>query len=506
MNDVIWRARSAQSFRCVLLYSAAGASFASTQASAQSSQGGSLPEPTQSLLDTFISVVNENTSNPQLTSLADRIVAICPQLTLQFDPDFDPTNPEFDTSVDAGREAGTAQGDLVGRCTAAIEVANGVVDGVAPSSVIGALEQIAGEETIALDAVVAGTVRPQTQAIAARVASFSVAPATRLAFRTQWSAPVRFADASDALGYQSDAGNGGFGTEGEIGRGFSGFLTGYYFTGDQDPTSLESGFDFDGYSITGGIDKMFSDKFVLGLAGGYTDTEIDFDDAAGGIETEAYSISGYGVANLSDALQASLMTSYSFVDYRSERNISYSDGRDVIDRTAVGETDATQFAITAAANYTFQSGPISWGPTARFSYLRQHVDGFEETGASGLDLAYNDERSFSVTSGLGLNAAYTASTSAGVFTPYVRAEWEHEYDDDARVFSVRYVADTFAETIANPAAVVVTDAPDRDRARIGAGVAAQFRRGVSGFVDYETVVALENVSSHTISAGLRVEF
>ncbi len=504
MSDVIQRVSRAHSFRCVLLSSAAGLGLAAPHAFAQSS--GSLPEPTQSLLDTFIEVVDANTSNPQLRSIADRIVAICPQLTVQFDPNFDPTNPEFDTSVDAGRESGTSQGDLVGRCTAAIEIANGVVPGVAPSSVIDALQQITGEETIALDAIVAGTVRPQTQAIAARVASFSIAPATRLAFRTQWAEPVRIADAADALGYQSDAGNGGFGTESEIGRGFSAFLTGYYFTGDQDPTSLESGFDFDGYSITGGVDKMISDRFVIGVAGGYTDTGIDFDDAAGGLDTEAYSISGYGVANVSDALQASLMTSYSFIDYRSERNISYNDGRDQVDRTAVGETDATQFALTGALHYTFQSGAFSWGPMARFSYLRQHVDGFEETGASGLNLAYNDERSFSVTSGLGLNAAYSASTAAGVITPYVRAEWEHEYDDDARVFSVRYVADTFAETLTEPAAFIVTDAPDRDRARIGAGVAAQFAGGVAGFIDYETVVALDNVSSHTISAGLRVEF
>ena len=272
-----------------------------------------LPQPTQGLLDTFTSVVNANTSNPQILSLADRIVDICPQLTLQFDPTFDPANPDFNPSVDNGRASGTVQGDLVGRCTAAVEIANGAVPGVDPSAVIGVLGQIAGEEVIALDSVVSGAVRPQSQAIAARIGSFSTAPSVRLAFKTKFAQPVRLANASAALGYATDYqdSSGGFGSSGDLGGGVGGFLTGYYYTGNQDPTALESGFDFDGYAITGGLDYEFAEGLILGVAGGYSDTDIEFDAAAGDISSDAISVSGYGVANIAEALQASLMMSYS---------------------------------------------------------------------------------------------------------------------------------------------------------------------------------------------------
>ena len=471
-----------------------------------------MPAPTQNLLDTFLDVVDANTDNPQILSLADRIVSICPQLTLQFDPNFDPFNPNFDPAVDTGRDTGTTQGDLVGRCTGAIEIANGAVPGLTPGAVVGVLEQIAGEEVIALDAVLAGSVRPQTQTIAARIASFSAAPSARLALRPLNLRPIRVASASSALGFESDFAqvtadtSGSFGGDGQLGGGVNGFLTGYYFRGDQDPTDLESGFDFDGFSITGGLDVAATDTLLVGLAGGYTDTNIDFDGGTGAIGSEAYTISGYGALNLSERLQASLMTSYSFIDYQSDRVLEYNDGRDLISRTATGETDATQFAITGMANYTFDAGALSWGPTVRLSHIRQHVDAFEETGAAGLNLTYEDERNFSLTTGLGLAAAYSISRSWGIVTPYARAEWEHEYEDDARLFNVRYAGDTFSVNPTSPAAFIATNAPDRDRARIGAGLSAQFRHGLSGFVDYETVVALRDVSSHTISVGLRMEF
>jgi hypothetical protein len=51
-----------------------------------------------------------------------------------------------------------------------------------------------------------------------------------------------------------------------------------------------------------------------------------------------------------------------------------------------------------------------------------------------------------------------------------------------------------------------TDDPDRNYLRLRFGTSAQFQNGVVGFVDFGTLLAHSEWSSHTISAGVRMEF
>jgi outer membrane autotransporter protein len=54
---------------------------------------------------------------------------------------------------------------------------------------------------------------------------------------------------------------------------------------------------------------------------------------------------------------------------------------------------------------------------------------------------------------------------------------------------------------------VVTNDPDRHCFNLGAGVTANFKRGVSGFFYYETVLGRGHVTAaHSFTAGLRYQF
>ena len=53
---------------------------------------------------------------------------------------------------------------------------------------------------------------------------------------------------------------------------------------------------------------------------------------------------------------------------------------------------------------------------------------------------------------------------------------------------------------------IPTDRPDRDYFALGAALAAVFRKGVAGFLEYETLLGFRSVVSHGFTAGVRIEF
>jgi hypothetical protein len=88
-----------------------------------------------------------------------------------------------------------------------------------------------------------------------------------------------------------------------------------------------------------------------------------------------------------------------------------------------------------------------------------------------------------------------------VVSPYVRAEWEHEYENDSRRISARYLADPN-----NNRFFVRTSSPDRDYANVGGGVTVTTPGGFSAFLDLDTILGLDDVERYLLTAGVRLQF
>ena len=140
-------------------------------------------------------------------------------------------------------------------------------------------------------------------------------------------------------------------------------------------------------------------------------------------------------------------------------------------------------------------------PYVRVEYLHLDVDAYTESGANGLDLKVQKQTVESLLTVLGGRASYAISTPFGVLLPQVRAEWRHEVLDDQRGIKAQFANDPF-----NVPFLIATDNPDRDYFALGAGIAAALARGISAFVDFETIVGLKNVTNHNFIAGVRFEF
>jgi outer membrane autotransporter protein len=85
--------------------------------------------------------------------------------------------------------------------------------------------------------------------------------------------------------------------------------------------------------------------------------------------------------------------------------------------------------------------------------------------------------------------------------PYARAEWIHEFDNDARTVGATYVFDPNSTPL-----LARTNEPDRDYGLLGLGVSAVLPKGYQAFLDYQGLVGFRDLSSHRFLAGLRMEF
>jgi outer membrane lipase/esterase len=304
------------------------------------------------------------------------------------------------------------------------------------------------------------------------------------------------------------------------------FANGTFTGGDTDATSREAGFDFKTYGATLGADYRFTDHFVLGATFNYLSNNIDFDNsdflgrpAGGGIDTRSFGFSIYGTYYVSNQFYVDGIVNFGWNNYDINRRISYSipsinpitgdlipGATTTVNQTAQGETNSSQFSFSVGAGYDFTVRGFTITPFVRLEYSRLDVDGYQESinntaNGFGLALAFNDQDVESLLSVLGAQASYAISTGIGVLLPQVRAEWRHEFKNDARTITSRFINDPL-----NTPLGLVTDSPDRNFFALGTSLSATFRGGVAGFVSYEALVGLSQVTSHSVVGGIRLEF
>ncbi len=289
------------------------------------------------------------------------------------------------------------------------------------------------------------------------------------------------------------------------------FLSGGLKVGDKEDTNQSDGFDFSSLSITAGMDYRLTDDFVVGGAFGFSQFDADVDEterSQGGQElsSDGYVISAFASYSLDSGFFADGAASFGQDDYDSTRRIVIPSTTSAagIDSTAEGDFEGTHYSLTANLGYELAYQGFAITPTAKLDYVNADFDGFTEAGAGGLNLSFNDFDLESLRSHLGVEAAFPISTDQGVLVPSVRAEYVHEFEnenDGAQVVFNNALATT-ARAVYN----ISSEGVDEDYGIIGASLTAVGEGGMSAFIDYSTVVALDNFDVHQINAGFRWEF
>ena len=170
-------------------------------------------------------------------------------------------------------------------------------------------------------------------------------------------------------------------------------------------------------------------------------------------------------------------------------------------RTAT-PTDST-LSGGLSAGYDFLIGGLTISPTLGVFYIDATIDEFTETGAGGLNLIYDEQQFKSLTGNLGLRSRSRGICSWGVLLPHLRVDFVREFEDDVDVFGVRFATDPNAAS--TPPMLVETDNPDTSYWRLAGGFSAQFKHGISGYVEYQRLESFEFISFQDVSIGLRFQ-
>jgi uncharacterized protein with beta-barrel porin domain len=293
------------------------------------------------------------------------------------------------------------------------------------------------------------------------------------------------------------------------------FINGGYGWGNRDATLRESGFDFDSYGITAGVDYRLTNQFVLGAAFGYGNTDAEINAQGGTLDTNAYSISVYGSYYPTQAFYIDAIVSGGINDHEQARSIRYgvaspdpSDPgrRTLVDQTATAEFDSDQISASLGSGYNFSQNGWTFGPYGRLGYVDVDVDGFRENisnptaPGSGLGLAIDEQDFTSFTLTVGGQVTKAISMAWGVLAPQFNVEYGHEFANDNDAIAGRFLGDTSNTTFFLP-----TDEPDRNFVNLSVGASAVFAKGRSAFIQYQTLLGYKDLESHAIGVGLRLE-
>jgi len=279
------------------------------------------------------------------------------------------------------------------------------------------------------------------------------------------------------------------------------FVTANLRVGDRQASDSESAADLRSHGFMLGLDYRFTDSLVAGGAIGYARARSEFAAPEARVDSKNVTASLYGSWYVGDG-HVDFMASHGKLDFDSSRHIQFAssvvtaDG--LVDRRAIGSTTGRQDAVSASAGYDWHWRGLTVGPVVSPTYVRVDIGGFEESGAEGLDLSFDQQLGESFTVKAGGHASYALNTRFGVFLPHVQAFSVHEFASTARSVTARFQADTAS------AFAILTDDPDRDYFNWSAGLSAQFPFGVAAFADYQAMAGLARTSMHDISLGLRM--
>jgi len=290
-----------------------------------------------------------------------------------------------------------------------------------------------------------------------------------------------------------------------------------YVTGDSDQTDFQPGYDFDGWTLLGGVDYRFQENLVGGVSLRYTNGDVNYDSNRGDMDGDGWGVSLYGSYALENGFFVDGLIGYAQNDYTLKRRINYTTGAWEFGGQSEGPLTASQVAksdpsadlwnFNIGAGYTYYKEAWSITPSVRLNYLQNEVDSYTESmsdplGVGGsMALAIDAQTFTSFTSDIGVQFARAISHKSGVIVPQLRIGWVHEFENDQERVGARFVND-----INNTPTFILTDEPVADYADLSIGVSAQFAGGRSAFLSYNTLLGYDDVTYNAINAGVRLEF
>jgi autotransporter-associated beta strand protein len=210
--------------------------------------------------------------------------------------------------------------------------------------------------------------------------------------------------------------------------------------GDVDGNSNESAFDYTIWGGSLGADLRLAEHWVLGIAGGYANTDLDFSDRPGEGDIDTFQGALYA-GYVDPKFHLGVSGRYAYNDMDGNREIGFG-----LNRKASADIDGDDYGARFESGLNLLDlGGFVFQPMASVDYNRLDQDSFTEGGAGSLNLAVEDNDLDSLVLGVGMRVHGSWQVDDGLWiVPELTGRWLHEFLDTDRQIEARLVSNLAA--------------------------------------------------------------
>lgn len=287
------------------------------------------------------------------------------------------------------------------------------------------------------------------------------------------------ADAQNDKAVAMNMDEGGLGlSAGDKMRGIGVWVQGSYTSIKDDNAATK----FDGaiWNAIVGIDYKVTDRILIGLSGGYENSDLTTTFNRGNIEGTGWFVAPYVSFEINKMFSIDANGGYAWLTYDMDRLDPYTSEK------FKGSTDANRYWGNLNLNATQTWNKFRLSGLAGVLYTKEKRDGFRETGTTGTAVNQGSLDSHLGQGRLGVTAGY----NFGVVEPYVKATGEYDFTKSKVTVGANQTA------------------PSSDDFGVvfGAGLNLNFSPMFKGMIEGNTVQFRDNYDEWNAVARLRVEF
>ena len=272
-------------------------------------------------------------------------------------------------------------------------------------------------------------------------------------------------------------------------------------------TVNQNGFDSDLAGFLIGGDYRFTNAFILGVAIGLTEDDATFAMNTGTLETSSLSTTLYFTYAPSRQLFIDGYVGVTDIDFDSERRVDFQ-GDTANNVNVMGSSTAqykgSQTLAGFSAGYQFYFGDVAVSPYFALDLIDTDVDAHQESGNTGLEFRYAEQKTNSQQESLGINISASYEHSWGFLVPSIDIAAIHESKDDSKEFEA--ILTLFPGQSPTPGFLLVSDDPDREFGLVRLGLAAALHGGMQIFASYEQNFSHDLIETRAITFGIVSEF
>ncbi len=261
---------------------------------------------------------------------------------------------------------------------------------------------------------------------------------------------------------------------------------------DQDTVNNHAGFDYNTYGIALGGDRKIGDRLVIGLAGGYANTNTQSD----GIQNAQAEINSWcmGTYTTYTISQNVIDLNYNYIINNNEghRDIAFGE----ISRRASSDFNSHEHLISTNYGHNFRFSNLMVTPQAGMNFGWYNQDSYKETGADSINLRVDQYKFASVQGKLGICLGYIITDR---ISTDLSAHWGYEFNNTEQEVSASF------EGVPNASFTVDGAEQDRESFQFGIGVKGKINGFTAAYVNYDLELR-DSYRAHNLATGISFEF